>query len=192
MRIATASTMVRKPPTLAPSGSSRGRPLSSTPTSVVVPPISATTASSTPARRRAPTRLAAGPDRMVSIGRALAKAAVTSAPSPRTTIRGAATPRFARNPSVAVTSRSIIEIRRALSSVVRARLGPPSLAVSSWLIVTGRPARSRTRSRTAISWAGLRTAKWPQTANAQTLSLSAGSAASSPSRTSGLSPPKTS
>ena len=69
VRMATASTMVRKPPTVAPSGSSRGRPLSSTATSVVVPPMSETTASSRPVMWRAPTRLAAGPDRIVSIGR---------------------------------------------------------------------------------------------------------------------------
>ena len=67
--MATASTMVRKPPTVAPSGSSRGRPRSSTATSVVVPPMSETTASSRPVMWRAPTRLAAGPDRIVSIGR---------------------------------------------------------------------------------------------------------------------------
>ena len=139
VRMATASTMVRKPPTVAPSGSSRGRPLSSTATSVVVPPMSETTASSSPVMWRAPTRLAAGPDRMVSIGRCRAKAAETSAPSPRTTISGAAMPRCSRKPSVAATSRSIIEISRALSSVVSARRGPPSLADSSWLAVTGRP-----------------------------------------------------
>ncbi len=108
---------------------------------------------------RAPTRLAAGPDRMVSIGLARAKAAETSAPSPRTTIRGAAIFRFSRKPSVAVTRRSIIEISLALSSVVSARRGPPSFAESSWLAVTGRPVFSRIRSRAAISWAGLRTAK---------------------------------
>ena len=70
---------------------------------------------------------------------ARAKAADTSAPSPRTTISGAAMPRCSRKPSVAATSRSIIEISRALSSVVSARRGPPSLADSSWLAVTGRP-----------------------------------------------------
>ena len=108
---------------------------------------------------RAPTRLAAGPERMVSMGRALAKEAETSAPSPRTTISGAAMPRRARKPSVASTSRSIMAISRALRSVVSARRGPPSLADSSCEAVTGRPVRSRIRSRAAISWAGLRTAK---------------------------------
>ena len=80
--MATASTIVRNPPTVAPSGSSLGRPRSSTATSVVVPPMSETTASSRPVMWRAPTRLAAGPERMVSMGRALAKEAETSAPSP--------------------------------------------------------------------------------------------------------------
>ena len=108
---------------------------------------------------RAPTRLAAGPERIVSIGRWRAKAAETSAPSPRTTISGAAMPRAARKPSVAATSRSIIEISLALSSVVSARRGPPSLADSSWLAVTGRPVFSRMRSRAASSCAGLRVAK---------------------------------
>ena len=159
VRMATASTMVRWPPTMAPSGSSRGRPASSTATSVVVPPMSDTSASSRPVRWRAPTRLAAGPERMVSIGRARAKPAETSAPSPRTIISGATMPRRARKPSVAATRRSIMPIRRALSSVVRARRGPPSLAESSWLAVTGRPVVSRIMSRAAISWAGLRTAK---------------------------------
>ncbi len=108
---------------------------------------------------RAPTMLAAGPDRIVSIGRSLAKAAETSAPSPRTTISGAAMPRAVRKPSVAATSRSIIAISRALSSVVSARRGPPSFAESSWLAVTGRPVRSWMSPATATSCAGLRTAK---------------------------------
>ena len=108
---------------------------------------------------RAPTRLAAGPERIVSIGRRRANAAETSAPSPRTTISGASMPRFSRKPSVAATSRSIMAIRRALSSVVNARRGPPSFADSSWLAVTGRPVRKRISSRAAFSCAGLRVAK---------------------------------
>ena len=69
VRISAASTMVCQPPTSAPSAFSRGAPFCSRAMSVVVPPISATMAVRVPARKAAPARLAAGPDRTVSTGR---------------------------------------------------------------------------------------------------------------------------
>jgi len=103
---------------------------------------------------------AAHPNPIVVLSQAIARlSAVELSASPRTTINGAAMPRCSKNPSVAATRRSIIEISLALSSVVSARRGPPSFAESSWLAVTGKPVFSRIRSRAAISWAGLRTAK---------------------------------
>ena len=164
VRIATASTIVRNPPTRAPWGSISGRPPRSRATSVVVPPMSDTSASSAPVSHRAPTMLAAGPDRIVSIGRIRTIAAEISAPSPRTTIRGAVIPTAARCRSHAATSRSIIPISRAFSTAVNARFGPFNCADSSWLQVTGRPVTRLIRSRTATSWAALRVAKRAATA----------------------------
>ena len=66
--MATASTMVRYGPTLAPSGSMAGNPSRKTAMSVVVPPISETNALSELVNHRAPTIEAAGPLRIVSIG----------------------------------------------------------------------------------------------------------------------------
>ncbi len=56
------------PPTTAPSLFRTGRPWRSMAMSVVVPPMSDTITVSAPDRCRAPTRLAAGPERMVSTG----------------------------------------------------------------------------------------------------------------------------
>ena len=87
------------------------------------------------------------------------------------------------------TRRSMVEIRRALSSVVSARLGPSSLAESSWLAVVGSPAPVRMRSQASNSWRGLRTANRPHTATADTLRFSSGSASRNGARSSGCSAP---
>ncbi len=128
VRIATASTIVRQPPTSAPAGSMAGRPSRNTATSVVVPPISLTRAFWAPVNHRAPTMLAAGPERMVSIGRSLAWPADISAPSPRTTIKGADTPISAKTSSARPIKRWVMPISRAFNSAVNARFGPFNLA----------------------------------------------------------------
>ena len=127
--------------------------------------MSDTSASFSPVSHRAPTMLAAGPLRMVSIGRSRTIAAEISAPSPRTTISGAAIPTASRCRSQAATSRSIIPISRAFSTAVRARFGPFRLADSSCEQVTGRPVTRRITSRAATSCAGFRVAKLAATAN---------------------------
>ena len=63
-------------PTRAPCGSISGRPPRRSATSVVVPPMSETSASEAPVSQRAPTMLAAGPERIVSIGRSRTIAAL--------------------------------------------------------------------------------------------------------------------
>jgi hypothetical protein len=128
--------------------------------------------------------LAAGPERMVSIGRSRTIAALISAPSPRTTISGALIPTACRCRSQAATSRSIIPISRAFSTAVSARFGPFSCADSSWLQVTGRPVSLRMQSRTAISCAGLRVAKRAATAKPTTPGPSSAKPLSSPARSS--------
>ena len=95
---------------------------------MVVPPISLTNARVAPVIHRAPTIEAAGPLRIVSIGRSRACAAEISAPSPRTTISGAATPMSVKTSSARPINRSIIPISRAFSTAVSARFGPLSLA----------------------------------------------------------------
>ena len=159
MWTATASTMVFQPPTVAPSLFSTGRPSRSIAMSVVVPPMSETRMSSSPDRWRAPTRLAAGPERMVSTGQVSASSALISEPSPFTTISGALMPLRASSPSTAWISCCNCGMRRALSAAVSARRGASSLEVSSWPQVTGLPVSSRISRRTAISCAGLRTEK---------------------------------
>jgi UDPglucose--hexose-1-phosphate uridylyltransferase len=74
-----------------------------------------------PARCQAPTTLAAGPDRIVSIGRRMAHPARTSDPSPLTTISGATTPISSSvRRTVAMRSRNS-GINRAFSAAVVAR-----------------------------------------------------------------------
>ena len=89
VRTATASTIVRKLPTRAPAGSRAGRPSLSKATSVVVPPMSDTNPRVKSVIHLAPTIDAAGPLKMVSIGFSRASLEDISAPSPRTTIKGA-------------------------------------------------------------------------------------------------------
>ena len=60
--------LVRMPPISTPWDDSRGKPLTSTPTSVDVPPTSITSESELPVRNAAPRTLLAGPLPMVSTG----------------------------------------------------------------------------------------------------------------------------
>ena len=127
--------------------------------------VADTSASASPVSQRAPTMLAAGPDRIVSIGRSRTIAAEISAPSPRTTIKGASIPIAARCRSQAATSRSIIPISRAFSTAVSARFGP--FRLRRQLVANRSPAAPSPRrisSRAATSCAGLRVAKRAATA----------------------------
>ena len=60
--------LVRTPPMSTGRDSSRGYPLTSAPTSVVVPPISTTMPFLTPDRNAAPRMLLVGPEEKVSTG----------------------------------------------------------------------------------------------------------------------------
>ena len=136
--------------------------------SVVVPPISLTSASCAPVIHCAPTIEAAGPLKIVSIGFSRACAEEISAPSPRTTISGAVIPR-SRSPSSARTiSLSIIPISRAFRSAVSARFGPLSFADSWCDAETGAPVASRIISIARSSWAGFLVANLLATAKADT------------------------
>ena len=169
VRTSMARTMVRQPPSSAPFSLTFGRPSISTPRSVVVPPISDRMKLSSPDSHCAPTRLAAGPDRTVSIGRVATLSASASVPSPLTIISGqsmcsCAIARFTA--SISVETR---EIRRALSAAVSARRGASSALDNSQDRVTGLPVRATISARAACSCAALRTAKVDATANASTL-----------------------
>ena len=59
---------VRTPPISTATEDSRGNPWTRTPTSVVVPPMSMTSAWEAPARKRAPRMLLVGPEAKVSTG----------------------------------------------------------------------------------------------------------------------------
>jgi len=127
----TAWIIVRQPPTRAPFTLSTGQPPLSAAMSVVVPPTSTVHTSRRPARCHAPTTLAAGPERTVSIGRRLAKSARTSDPSPLTTISGALIFRRARVACTAASSSARGAMRWALSATVVARRTALSWLVSS-------------------------------------------------------------
>ena len=92
--------------------------------------MSLTSAFSVPVNQRAPTSDAAGPLKMVSMGRSRACSADISAPSPRTTIMGADIPRDSKVCVARPINRSIIPISRAFRSAVIARFGPFSFADS--------------------------------------------------------------
>ena len=120
--------MVRKLPTQAPAASSAGRPSFNNATSVVVPPISETNPRFRLVIHFAPTIEAAGPLKIVSIGFSRASLEEMSAPSPRTTIKGALILRLERVASQRPINSSIIPISLALRTAVRALRGPLSFA----------------------------------------------------------------
>ena len=107
--------------------------------------------------------LAAGPERMVSTGRCRASPACTREPSPFTTMSGALSPRRDIIRSTAAIRSAIMGIRRAFSTVVRARRGASRRSLRSCEQVTGRSQCSRTSACARASWAALRTAKWAVT-----------------------------
>jgi len=72
---------VRTPPTTAASPASRGKPRTTAPTSVVVPPTSTTIPSRTPERNAAPRIEFVGPLEKVCTGYMRATSAVMSVPS---------------------------------------------------------------------------------------------------------------
>ena len=185
VRTSIARTMVRQPPSSAPSGATRGRPLISTPRSVVVPPMSDMMKLSSPDNQWAPTKLAAGPDNTVSIGRVTTDSASASVPSPLTIIRGQRICSCAMARCTASIKLLTREISRALRAAVSARRGASSEEDSSVDKVTGLPVRATISSRAACSWAALRTANAPATAKASTLPAMRDSAASSASKSSG-------
>ncbi len=157
----TALTMVSWPPTTAPEGAATGLPLEITAISVVVPPISATTPSSISASAAAPIALAAGPDKIVSMGRLRTKSEETNEPSPRITINGHVTPAATIDPSTAVNKSLMMGMRRALRRAVVARLGAFNLEESSWLRVTGLPVQLCIKLLVNTSCSGFRTLKEP-------------------------------
>ena len=124
---------------------------------------------SRPDRVAAPTRLAAGPDRTVSIGRSATCSASASVPSPRVIISGASIPSPPIAWATAAISDEIRGMSRALSAAVSARRGASSEEVSSLDSVTGRPLVVSISARARCSCAGLRTAKAAATAKASTL-----------------------
>ena len=178
-----ALTMVRQPPTSAPCSATCGRPSRRTPRSVVVPPMSDMMKSRRPQSHEAPTRLAAGPDNTVSMGRSATRSARASVPSPFTIISGQSMPSSAMDLRTAVISMEMREMSLALSTAVSARRGASSDEVSSVDSVTGLPVTRATRSRAACSCAGLRTAKADAMAKASTgMAAAAASSATASSR----------
>ncbi len=163
-----ARTIVRHPPTSAPCSVTFGRPLMTMPRSVVVPPMSDKMKLSSPDSHRPPTRLAAGPDSTVSMGRLATASASASVPSPLTIISGQCSPNSFIALSTASMRIAMREMSRALRAAVSARRGASSSEESSLEIVTGFPVVAMIASRARRSCAGLRTANCAATANAST------------------------
>ena len=118
-----AFTMVRHLPTSAPSTAMRGLPAINKPTSVVVPPMSAMMKSSSPESHCAPTRLAAGPDKTVSIGLWATASAEAKLPSPFINISGQLILSCAMALRTASTKLLTRQTSRAFSTAVCARRG---------------------------------------------------------------------
>ena len=123
VRTSIARTIVRQPPTSAPSWFTRGRPSHKTPKSVVVPPISDMMKLCKPDNHCAPTKLAAGPESTVSIGRVATLWAKANVPSPLTIISGHLIPNSAIERLTASINIDTREINLALSAAVSARRG---------------------------------------------------------------------
>ena len=121
-----ALTIVSYPPTLAPAVWGEDLPSRITATSVVVPPISAMTPSVIPLRPRAPIALAAGPERIVSIGRDFTNSADTSDPSPLITINRLWIPSLVMAVSTARIRSRTKGTKRAFNSAVTERLAASS------------------------------------------------------------------
>ena len=119
--------------------------------------MSEMTKSARPDRNFAPITLAAGPERMVSIGRCATASASASVPSPFTIISGASTPCRCMETRTAATSATMRAMMRAFSAAVSARRGASSAWARSLESVVGRPVSSAASARTRRSWAGLRT-----------------------------------
>ena len=134
-----ARTRVLWPPTTEPLSTVRTNPPRIIPRSVVVPPISAMSASLTPVWTIALVRLEAGPDIMVSMGLFMAVFTFIMEPSPLTIIIGAWIPRSSSAFLTESIRSMIVGMSPALMIAVFALLSNPSLDVSSWAHTTGIP-----------------------------------------------------
>ena len=150
-------TLVLLPPITVPSGSRLGWPFLRIPMSVVVPPMSMTTASFTPVMLMAPMRLAAGPDRMVSTGLSLANESFIMLPSPRDIMSGAAMPFSSRTERTERISSSMTGMSLAFMTQVVVRSLKPSSDDSSNPQTAGTPRISLAMSLTLISCSGFLT-----------------------------------
>jgi hypothetical protein len=83
--------------------------------------------------------LAAGPDKMVSMGLSTTASAGASDPSPFTNMIEASIPSFCMLLRTAVSSLATSEMMRALSVAVRARRGASNASDKSLDMVTGYP-----------------------------------------------------
>jgi len=182
VRISIASTIVCQLPTRAPSLLNKGWLPCKMAISVVVPPISTTIAFCCWHRYCTPIKLAAGPEHMVSTGLSSAMLASIKEPSPFTTIKGAFIPFWSRTFCTEWIKSANRGIRRAFSTVVKARRGAWRWLVNSCPQVTGLSVNWRTNWRTRSSWLGLRTLKKLEIANASTRGVSLRIACSAPSR----------
>ena len=152
-----------------------GNPFFRIPMSDVVPPMSMTTASSTPVSDLAPIRLDAGPERMVSTGFFRAVESFIRAPSPFTIISGDLIPNSFMMAFTDLSSSSMTGMRRAFITAVVVRCSNPSLEVRSWAHTTGTFRMDLAILSTRFSWDGLRTLTYPETATASTLPFMASS-----------------
>ena len=143
---------VRMPPISAGVVDSRGKPLASTPTSVDVPPTSATMASRTPVRYAAPRMLFAGPLPIVRTGWRRAWSSAMSVPSFWAKNVSGRSPCPASAAESASATVRATPTRAAFSTVAFSRSSSPTVP-TSWLseMWTSAPSTARAASPTASS-----------------------------------------
>ena len=152
--MSAAATLVRKPPIRAPSSSRWTLPSRMTPTSVVVPPMSTTMASSSPDSLRAPLMLDAGPESIVSTGLSRAIFSLIMEPSPLTTRSGASMPDSSITASTESSSLPMMGMSLAFITQVVVRSLNPRDEDSSCPHTAGTPRMSEAMALTAFSWSG--------------------------------------
>ena len=144
-------TMVFHLPTRTPPSESSGAPCSMSATSVVVPPMSTTTASSRPVSVLPPSAEAAGPDSRVSTACSAEYCSPIRLESERTIRISASMPRARKARVTAAMKSCVMGSRPALSTALAARSRLDRPENSSLEHTTGRPVCARRMSAAFFS-----------------------------------------
>ena len=159
--------LVRTPASWISTAASRGKPLTSAPTSVEVPPTSTTMPSRTPDSQAAPLMLLVGPEDMVRTGKRAANSVSISVPSFWLINRGAEMPRDSRASAMPRMVRAAMSPRQALRVAAFSRSSSPIRPFSWDRHRRKSGASSRMIAAASVSWAGFTREKTPERATAR-------------------------